>query len=46
MSDAQDDLWSDFPRTATEFEERFATEEDCKRASRPTLMSAQAGFLA
>jgi transposase-like protein len=25
-----DDLWRDFPRTATEFEERFATEEDCR----------------
>jgi len=24
-----DDLWRDFPRTATEFEARFATEEDC-----------------
>ena len=24
------DLWRDFPRTATEFEERFATEEDCR----------------
>jgi hypothetical protein len=23
-----DDLWRDFPKTATEFEERFATEED------------------
>jgi transposase-like protein len=26
----QDDLWRDFPRTATEFEARFATEEDCR----------------
>jgi hypothetical protein len=25
-----DDLWRDFPRTATEFERRFATEEDCR----------------
>jgi Zn ribbon nucleic-acid-binding protein len=25
-----DDLWRDFPRTATEFEERFATEADCR----------------
>ena len=25
-----DDLWRDFPKTATEFEERFATEEDCR----------------
>ena len=26
----QDDLWRDFPKTATEFEARFATEEDCR----------------
>jgi uncharacterized metal-binding protein (TIGR02443 family) len=26
----RDDLWRDFPRTATEFEARFATEEDCR----------------
>jgi Zn ribbon nucleic-acid-binding protein len=25
-----DDLWRDFPKTATEFEARFATEEDCQ----------------
>jgi transposase-like protein len=25
-----DDLWRDFPKTATEFEKRFATEEDCR----------------
>lgn len=25
-----DDLWREFPRTATEFEERFAAEEDCR----------------
>jgi transposase-like protein len=25
-----DDLWRDFPRTATEFERRFATEADCR----------------
>jgi Zn ribbon nucleic-acid-binding protein len=25
-----DDLWRDFPRTATEFEARFASEEDCR----------------
>ena len=25
-----DDLWRDFPRTAIEFEKRFATEEDCR----------------
>ena len=23
-------LWRDFPKTATEFEARFATEEDCR----------------
>jgi transposase-like protein len=28
--DSQDDLWRDFPKTATEFEKRFATEEDCR----------------
>lgn len=27
---ARDDLWRDFPKTATEFEARFATEEDCR----------------
>ena len=27
---SRDDLWRDFPRTATEFEKRFATEEDCR----------------
>lgn len=25
-----DDLWREFPRTATEFDERFATEADCR----------------
>ena len=25
-----DDLWRDFPKTATEFDARFATEEDCR----------------
>ena len=25
-----DNLWRDFPKTATEFEARFATEEDCR----------------
>ena len=25
-----DDLWRDFPKTATQFESRFATEEDCR----------------
>ena len=25
-----DDLWRDFPKTATEFEARFATEDDCR----------------
>ena len=24
------DLWRDFPKTATEFEARFATEDDCR----------------
>ena len=28
--DNQDNLWRDFPKTATEFEARFATEEDCR----------------
>jgi transposase-like protein/Zn ribbon nucleic-acid-binding protein len=27
---SKDDLWRDFPKTATEFEARFATEEDCR----------------
>src|SRR5262244_4342845 len=30
MQHTQDDLWRDFPKTATEFEARFATEEDCR----------------
>ena len=30
MTRTRDDLWRDFPKTATEFEERFATEEDCR----------------
>ena len=25
-----DDLWREFPKTATDFEARFATEEDCR----------------
>jgi hypothetical protein len=25
-----DDLWRDLPKTATEFEKRFAAEEDCR----------------
>ena len=29
-SKQQDDLWRDFPKTAPEFEKRFATEEDCR----------------
>jgi transposase-like protein len=29
-SDNKDGLWRDFPKTATEFEARFATEEDCR----------------
>ena len=28
--DNQDELWRDFPKTASEFEERFATEDDCR----------------
>ena len=34
-----DDLWRDFPKTATEFEARFATEEDSfsQQASPPFL---------
>jgi transposase-like protein len=32
MSDEHaDDLWRDFPKTATAFEKTFATEEDCRR---------------
>src|SRR5512145_644736 len=27
---SRDDLWRDFPKTATEFEKRFATEADCR----------------
>ena len=31
MSDEHaDDLWRDFPKTATAFEKRFATEDDCR----------------
>jgi transposase-like protein/Zn ribbon nucleic-acid-binding protein len=29
-TDNHDALWRDFPRTAVEFERRFATEEDCR----------------
>ena len=29
-SNDKDDLWRDFPKTATEFEARFATEEHCR----------------
>lgn len=29
-SDNKDDLWRDFLKTATEFEARFAIEEDCR----------------
>lgn len=28
--ETNNDLWRDFPRTATEFEARLATEEDCR----------------
>ena len=30
MAGGKDDLWRDFPKTAPEFERRFATEEDCR----------------
>ena len=30
MTNKANDLWGDFPRTVIEFEERFATEEDCR----------------
>ncbi len=30
MQSDKDDLWRDFPKTAVEFEARFATEEDCR----------------
>ena len=30
MADDTDDLWRNFPKTAPEFERRFATEEDCR----------------
>jgi Zn ribbon nucleic-acid-binding protein len=30
MTRSKDDLWRDFPKTATEFERRFATEADCR----------------
>ncbi|MEQ1847488.1 MAG: IS1595 family transposase [Nitrospira sp.] len=29
-NETHDDLWRDFPKTAQEFEARFATEEDCR----------------
>ena len=29
-SEISNSLWRDFPKTATEFDERFATEEDCR----------------
>ena len=29
-SDNHNSLWREFPKTATEFEARFATEEDCR----------------
>lgn len=31
MADDKDDLWRNFPKTAPEFERRFATEEDCRK---------------
>jgi len=30
VTNNRDDLWRDFPKTVIEFEERFATEEDCR----------------
>jgi hypothetical protein len=30
MIDDKDYLWRDFPKTASEFEARFATAEDCR----------------
>jgi transposase-like protein/Zn ribbon nucleic-acid-binding protein len=30
MAHDKDDLWRDFPKTAIEFDEKFATEEDCR----------------
>lgn len=30
MRENNNDLWRDFRKTATEFEARFATEEDCR----------------
>ncbi len=30
MARTRDDLWRDLPKTPTAFEERFATEEDCR----------------
>ena len=40
-----DDLWRDFPKTATGFEARFATEEDCRAYDRGAL-GRQAGVRA
>jgi hypothetical protein len=40
-----DDLWREFPKTATEFEARFATEEDCRAYYRAFLAHYRA-FLA
>lgn len=31
MADDKNDLWRNFPKTAPEFERRFATEEDCRK---------------
>jgi hypothetical protein len=48
----QEDLWRDFPpRTATQFEERFATEEDCRAywisaLERDARLPAHAGLAA
>ena len=47
---SQDDLWRDFPKTATAFEARFATEEDCRAywinarwGGKPTCARCQSG---
>ena len=35
--ETHDSLWRDFPKTAGEFEARFATEEDCRLLDRGPL---------
>jgi hypothetical protein len=39
-----DDLWRDFPKTAREFERRFATEEDCRGVLDRGALGRQAGM--